>query len=271
MKLSYSTLACADWNLDKVIKFAKKFNYDGVELRGKKPQISKDFNQNKRKKIKKKFKTNDLEIPCITAYTRFNAQNYDLRQKNIYELKEMIDLASDLGANYVRTFGSSSDNEVKKNKIIGWIAEAFRGLDAYADEKDVKILLETHDNLSTGEDVNKIFKNNEFKNCGVLWDVAHSIRSGESIQMTLKYLKDYIYHIHLKDWINLEKDKDYYVLLGAGILPLENLLSELKKINYKGYLSLEWEKMWLPEIEKSEIAIPQYPIKMKQYFRKINL
>ncbi|ADO77018.1 sugar phosphate isomerase/epimerase family protein [Halanaerobium praevalens] len=271
MKLSYSTLACPEWNFDKIIKFAKINFYDGVELRICESQINANLDPRKVKRIKNKFFINKLEIACLSAYTNFNNPDYNTRKENILKLKEIIDLASALGAKYVRTFGSNTNNDIKKSKIIFWIQEAFKELDRYADKKNVKILLETHDDLSTGYDVHKIFKNKEFDNCGVLWDIAHSIRAGEDILTTLEYLKDYIYHIHIKDWIKLNEEKDYYVLLGAGVLPVEKLLLELKKIKYNGYLSLEWEKIWIPEIEESDIAIMQYSKKMNYYFQKLNL
>ena len=34
---------------------------------------------------------------------------------------------------------------------------------------------------------------------------------------------------------------------------------------YDGYYSLEWEKMWHPEIEEPEVAFPQYV----EYMRKL--
>ncbi|SIR31700.1 sugar phosphate isomerase/epimerase family protein [Halanaerobium kushneri] len=268
MKLSFSTLACTDWEIEKVVNFAAANNYDGVELRAREPHLSTDFNQQERKRIKNLFRKNNLEIPCITAYTRFGYQDDELRQNNIRQLKKMIDLAADVGAEYIRTFGPAPDNTFSLQKVIGWIRESFLEIDDYAAEKGVKVLLESHDDLCLGKDLIKIFEGAGLKSCGVLWDAAHSVRAGEKIAETVSYLKDYIYHVHLKDWIKLADGEDYYVLLGAGELKVNKLLNCLQDINYKGYLSLEWEKMWHPEIEESEISIIQYSRKMKNDFLK---
>lgn len=266
MKLSFSTLACPDWDMKKVVRFAVDNKYDGVELRGTPPHLSKDYSQIERQVVRDLFYNNGLEIPCITAYTRFNDQKVKLRQRNVEELKRMIELAADLGATYVRTFGTDVDNSYELSEVITWTAEAFKEIDNYAASKGVRVLLETHDFLSRGEDVVKIFEKSQTSSCGVLWDVAHSIRAGEGIATTLNYLGDYIYHIHLKDWLPLPYcSRDYYVLMAAGLLPLKELLERLKTINYQGYLSLEWEKVWHPEIEESDIAIVQYALKMREY------
>lgn len=268
MKLSYSTLACKDWEIEKVINFAVENNYAGVELRAKEPHLSIDYNQEERKKIKELFSENKLEIPCITAYTRFGYQDYSIRQDNIEQLKKIIDLAADIGADYIRTFGPAPESTFSLEEVIAWIRESFLEIDDYAAEKGVKVLLESHDELCQGKDLIKIFEGSGLKSCGLLWDVAHSVRAGEKMVETISYIKDYIYHIHIKDWIELNNAEDHYVLLGAGELEINKLLRFLKDINYSGYLSLEWEKMWHPEIEESEIAIIQYSQKMRNDFLK---
>ena len=184
----------------------------------------------------------------------------------------MIKLASDVGAPYVRTFGSDANNPYRLEQVISWIAEAFDQVDDFAGEKDVKVLLETHDVLSKGKEVKKIFERSQTENCGVLWDVAHSIRAGEDIVTTMDYLNDYIYHIHFKDWLSFPGEReDHCVLLAAGLLPLEDLLQLLKERKYQGYLSFEWEKTWHPEIEEADIAIMQYAMKMRQYMKKLDI
>ena len=272
MKLSYSTLACPDWDIKRIVKYASENDYDGVELRGKAPHISKEYNQVERQELRKLFLEHNLEIPCVTAYSRFNNDDPEIRRENVEELKAIIELASDVGAPYVRTFGADADNPFDLEKVINWIAEAFDQVDEFAGEKDVKVLLETHDVLSKGKEVKKIFERSQTENCGILWDVAHSIRAGEDIVTTMDYLNKYIYHIHFKDWLSFSEEReDHYVLLAAGLLPLADLLQLLKERKYQGYLSLEWEKTWNPEIEEADIAIKQYAMKMRQYMKKLHI
>jgi hypothetical protein len=48
-----------------------------------------------------------------------------------------------------------------------------------------------------------------------------------------------------------------YCLLSEGDMPLRTICTLLKQGSYDGYLSLEWEKKWHPEIEEPEVALPQ--------------
>lgn len=35
-----------------------------------------------------------------------------------------------------------------------------------------------------------------------------------------------------------------YCLVGEGSLPLDEMIQALRSINYKGFLSLEWDPQW---------------------------
>jgi fatty-acyl-CoA synthase len=48
------------------------------------------------------------------------------------------------------------------------------------------------------------------------------------------------------------------VLLGAGEVPVADMLGLLVAGGYPHWISVEWEKRWHPEIEEPEIALPQH-------------
>jgi len=52
-------------------------------------------------------------------------------------------------------------------------------------------------------------------------------------------------------------------------LPLKDFLFVLKQIGYEGFLSLEWEKLWRPEIAEPEVVFPHYIKRMKELFMTI--
>lgn len=267
MKLSFSTLACFDWDLPKIAGIAEKWGYDGVELRVDGDQhISPSFSRGEREKVRRLFSRHGLEIPCLAAYTRFAFPEGELRQENILALKQVIDLAHDLEAPYVRTFGANTDQLINKESLTQWVAEALLAADDYAAHRGVRVLLETHDQLSTGFEIKQVFARTGPISAGVLWDVKHSLVKGEALSATLEYIGDLVYHVHLKDWLKVPGlDKERLLLVGAGELPLAGILESLKGIDYQGFLSLEWEKLWHPEIEDSYLAIYQFVQKMRAF------
>ncbi len=48
------------------------------------------------------------------------------------------------------------------------------------------------------------------------------------------------------------------VLLGEGEVAVRDMLGRLSAGGYPGWISVEWEKRWHPEIEPPEVALPQH-------------
>jgi len=265
LRLSFSTLACVGWDLATIVRLAREWGYDGVELRVADDEaVHPALSQTERKNVRRLFTRNKLAIPCLAAYTRFAFSEPERRQENIIALKQVIDLAHDLEAPYVRTFGANVDWPVDRENLARWIADGLVAVDDYATKRGVRVLLENHDLLSSGHAVRQVFDLAGPISAGVLWDVKHSLREGEAVTATLQKVGALIHHIHLKDWLVVPGlGQDRLVLLGAGALPLETIVEYLQVIGYRGFLSLEWEKRWHPGIEDSYIAIYQYIQKIK--------
>ncbi len=72
-------------------------------------------------------------------------------------------------------------------------------------------------------------------------DIGHTRSIGQNpASMAMKYAKR-IYDIRLKD-VNKMGAMGKSVALGRGIVDLPSFISSMKKINFQGILSLEYEK-----------------------------
>jgi len=49
-----------------------------------------------------------------------------------------------------------------------------------------------------------------------------------------------------------------YVKIGKGEIPLRDALTLVQRNGYDGWLTLEWEKRWHPEIEEPEVVFPHF-------------
>ena len=49
-----------------------------------------------------------------------------------------------------------------------------------------------------------------------------------------------------------------YMLTGYGDFPFEEVIDELKRLGYDGYLSYEWVKRWSRELAEPGVALYQY-------------
>jgi sugar phosphate isomerase/epimerase len=260
MKISFTTLACPDWNWEKVLAEASRLGYDGIELRivdgemnlsRAKPFLPENMNQ-----TLQNIKQNRLEICCIDTSCSF----HDISRFNtmIEEGKASIDLAAALNSPYIRVFGDAIPDPTKEDETIELVAKGLNILGQYAEDKAVQVLLEVHSDFSVSDRVLAVLERTQSKAIGVLWDINNPYKyAGESMQETYNKLGDYIKHTHIKDSLGMGKN-ERLVLPGEGDVPIKECVEILKSVGYDGWLSFEWEKKWHPAIEEPEVALPCY-------------
>ena len=98
-----------------------------------------------------------------------------------------------------------------------------------------------------------------------LWDMTSTyFLGGESAEKSITNLGAYVRHVHIKDAVRTG-DTLEYCLMGEGKLPIDDMIAALRSINYSGYVSLEWDPAWCPEIDDMEIIFAQFAGYMHPY------
>jgi sugar phosphate isomerase/epimerase len=266
MKLSFSTLGCPDWSLDQVLTCAADNGYHGVELRGLHGEINlpqaPEFAATQIAATKQRLDSAGCAVVCVGSSARFAPQEPEVRREMLDEVRAYADLAAALGAPMVRVFGGNIPEGVSRDDCLRYAGEALAQAGEIAAERGVSVALETHDAFSLGRQVAELLRAADSPAVGSLWDIHHPYRQGESLQATMDCLRGTLMHTHLKDSV-VDGDKHRYTLLGEGSIPVAEALQLLRDEGYDGYLSLEWEKKWHPEIDEPEVAFPQYATKMR--------
>ena len=76
---------------------------------------------------------------------------------------------------------------------------------------------------------------------GCCMDLGHSIRMGEDIVHDIIAYKDWIYDIHIKDETAASREGQTWEM-GRGVIDFAPIIRALRYIDYKGKVSLEFEK-----------------------------
>lgn len=76
--------------------------------------------------------------------------------------------------------------------------------------------------------------------CGLCMDIGHSVRAKADIVKTVTDAGSRLFDLHVKDLKDMA-NKDSQVAVGDGVLPIPALFKQLKKLNYKGCINLEYE------------------------------
>jgi len=267
MKIAFSTLGCPDWDFKTVVKRAKQYGYDGLEIRG----ILRQFDlakvaelTSKAQQSRELLRENGITIACISASSRFSPRDEDERNANVESAKAHMDIARDFSAPCIRVFGGNIPEGVEREKCEDYMAESLRKLGDYGSGIGVKVALETHDSFCLGKEIAAVLAKTDHPMVGTVWDVYHPLRNGETIDETMNFLSGSVFHVHIKDG-----DFQKHTLLGAGKVPTLDIIKLLKADGYDGYLSLEWEKAWHPELPEPEEAFPQYGKKLREYLKSV--
>lgn len=269
--LSFSTLGCPGWTFRQIIEFAAANRYDGIEMRGilKQLDLTKCVEFSSATNIKttlqqmadKRLRFVDLGSSCTLHFA-----NKLERQKNLDEGKRFIELAAAIDCPNVRVYPNNFIKGQEKNQTIQLIAEGLLELAEYAKGTGVHVLMETHGDLVYIADIKTIMEAAIHPQVGLVWDAANMyLETKESPELAYQELKSYIHHAHIKD-AKKEDGKIGFYFLGEGNLPIFSAIDALYKGGYKGYYSFEWEKLWHPEIAEPELALADYPKKMKAHF-----
>jgi sugar phosphate isomerase/epimerase len=265
MKLGFSTLSCPDWSVDQVIDAAVRMGYAGIEwrlLNGNviDPLADADILRN----AVTRGRERGIATCCLDTSCHFNLADRSARDRQVLELQHWITLAHQLDVPLLRVFGGANPKGVgpdpSDDVVNGWVAGALQAAAPAAEAAGVTVALETHDAFSSARRTAKVLQQVASERVGAVWDSHHPYRVGESPDEVLAALGSYLVHVHVKDARRpVPGSTDWQlVLMGEGEVPVREQLRALQRRGYAGWVVVEWEKKWHPEIEPPEVALPQH-------------
>ncbi|MFJ8231315.1 sugar phosphate isomerase/epimerase family protein [Streptomyces sp. NPDC094448] len=321
----------------EVAALAADTGYQGVELRAHPEEpVHPGIGPGARAAALGEFRRAGVAVLSVCGYARVAAAGPDTPVLD--EIAELVELARDLRAPYVRVFpgGAPSDGDAD--------AVAARRLAAAvgpAERVGVRLLLETHDSHRTGRSVARVLSRTGRSQrvpeapppgpspdpyrgpspgpsrrpprepsrglspdpnpgthpdphpdphpgthaglltrsgggggggphpapeqaaraaAGAVWDVLHTWLGGEAPAATREALSPFLGYVQVKDVASREDPAP--LPLGAGVLPLAEVLSELSR---PMWLSWEYEKRWAPEA----VPLPELLVPGREYLERL--
>ena len=270
--LAFSTLGCPDWTFNRIVDFAVRQQYQGIELRGLMRELDltkcKEFSKANIAATRRLMEDNNLRFVDLGSSCTLHFSDGPERKKNLEEGKRFIDLANELKCPNVRMFPNLFPKEREKSATLDLISRGLLELGSYSKGSHVHVLVESHGDLLFIEDLETVMKAAEHKNVGMVWDVTNMwVKTKEPPTLVYEKLEKYILHAHIKD-AKVVDEKIQYVRLGKGEVPIFDAIDVLYKGGYEGYYSFEWEKLWHPELEEPELVIEDYARVMTEHFKK---
>ncbi|MBV9105891.1 MAG: sugar phosphate isomerase/epimerase [Verrucomicrobia bacterium] len=249
MKLSLNTWMYSSfpvwvpaYTLDETIKRIAGIGYDGIEIGAAAPHAyPAHLNKERRKEIKKLLDDSGIAVssmlPAPGGGPGFNVASplVEERQEAVDQYKKVIELCSDLGGPTVMYIAGWQIYGTPRIQAWNWSREALSKIAKTAADFGVMLVVEptpTDSNLvESCDDAIEMMEQVGAKNVGLMFDTQHAYYRNEVPTDYVYRMDKDLRHVHLSEFGRLPP--------GAGRGDFVGLVAALRKIEYKGYLTME--------------------------------
>ena len=268
MKLSFSTIGCPAYVWTDIYPMAKDLGFDGVEIRGiaGNPHAIKaqPFLPRQRARTRALLERIGLEISCFS--TSYELRNEAGRREAEAEVVEYIELASEVGAPFVRVLLSRDiqpTGDVDDDAVVATLRE----LGDIASIYDVTVLVETESDYADTARLAHVLDAVGSEHVAALWDMHHPYRIfGEDPKTSIANLGTHLRYCQIKDSVEVDGHVEYR-MMGEGDMPIKEMLDALREAEFDGYVTFEWVRKWARNVAIGEpgIVFPQFMNYMSDY------
>lgn len=258
---AFSTVACPEWPLERVLSAAGKWGYERVELRtfgDESTGFASDPALTGANKVRSLVREAGVEIACAATDLRFDdpirppviGLVIGDQEREVRRAKDAIDLASSIECPLVRVFAFEFGSE-RRSSAIRRIAARLAMVADHARNTGVRIALENGGSFPTAALLCGILDevNNPLLGVSYSMSVAHA--AGEDPVRGINVLGDRLWLARIRD---LRRGRP--CAIGDGDLPCRAFAAALAASGFGGPLVVEWDRAWVPGLAEPENALP---------------
>jgi sugar phosphate isomerase/epimerase len=263
MRLAFSTLGIPSLPVPEAVRLAAEAGFEGLELRAHPEEpVHTGLTAAERNAVAGEFRATGVEVLTVAGYAKVASPGDD--EAVLAEGRELLALAGDLGASFVRVFpGGPTGPDADPATADATAARRLAALAPLAADHGVRLLLETHDSHRSGEAAARVLAAVGHGSVGALWDVLHTWLSGEQPGASHRLLAPFLGYTQVKDVASAE---DLTPLPpGEGVLPLAEAVRLLTHAGGSAdpvvapreeWLCWEYEKRWFPQVRELPELLP---------------
>jgi sugar phosphate isomerase/epimerase len=251
----FSSLGCPELSLTETLALAARQNVPAVELRalGGTANLADYFaaKYGSPRQLAEMLQSMPTQIVAFDSSLKLIGSIATERE----QFESLIPWAEALRVRWLRVFDGGKHADVAEleeaAKTVRWWRDLKR-----AHGWSIDMMVETHDSLVNSAALRRFIA--AIPGTSILWDAHHTWRKGgEDPVTTWRAIRASVVHVHVKDSIAVPSARHpfTYVLPGDGEFPVASILSALRADNFKGPVSLEWEKMWHPYLPSLDEAL----------------
>jgi sugar phosphate isomerase/epimerase len=147
-----------------------------------------------------------------------NSLDESERRRAIKEAMTCVDEAYELGAERMSLLSGPDPGVPKRNEATQALVDSLKEICAYGEEKGLGVALEAFDReiekkclIGPAREAAAVARSvrKDFRDFGILYDMAHGPLLGENFKSALTTLKDYLVHIHVGNCVKVAGNPAY--------------------------------------------------------------
>lgn len=255
MRIGIFTSGYQRYSLEKAFQDGKRFGYDYLELWGGRPHaFPYDLKRGEIKNILELSEKYEFPVEVYTPEHNAYPYNYMIGSNAQWEdsmayLETALEMGKAMGAEYTLISAGHAGNAATAKEIRKRLEKSLCRLVTCAEKLGHKILLESLTSFESNvcTTVNALAEVLEQINSPCLMgmcDVVVPYMQPEPVMDYFTKLGDKMAHLHL---IDSDGSSETHVMPGEGVMPLSELLEEIKEYGYEGRATIELVTAYMNE------------------------
>lgn len=264
-KPAFSTVACPDWTLERVLNAAAQWGYDGVELRsfghggGGAEGFASEPGLTAGSKARYLAAEAGVKIACVATSTSFDApimppvlgRLLPSSEATVLAGRDGVEVAHECGSELVRVFGFRIPKGQTRKGTMRLIVERLGKVVDHARGRDLLVVLENGGDFATADDLLEIMSQIRFPQLRAAYDILAAHDAGENPAEGLAKLGSKLALARLRD---VDADRKP-VALGTGVLPCAEFTAAASDAGC--WLSYTWDYAWMRDLASAEQVLPK--------------
>jgi sugar phosphate isomerase/epimerase len=245
--------------LDDFLARAKALGFDAVMLMAKRPHLSPlDYDAEARGRLRERVTSLGLRVACLAGYTDFcmGADRPDIpsREMQILYVRELSQMARDLGCGLVRVFTSFDQATASYDQQWNWCVAALQECARNAATYDVTIGVQNHHDMAGHwQSMLDLLADVNHPNCKAMFDAWTPALHGDELAEAARRMAPHMVHTTVADYVrrprfrylpalvNFSREPDAVraVPMGEGFIDYRAFFRGLCEGGYQGYVAYE--------------------------------
>jgi sugar phosphate isomerase/epimerase len=250
MRFGYSTNAFVKFSTFEAVEKVSQLGFAGIEIMCDRPHVyPPDFSPEKVARLKTLVEEKGLKITNLNSFTLFAVGDTYLpswiepsaerRQIRIDHTLQCLRLASRLGSKNISVPPGGPLGEMSRKEAFLHFYRGLEKVTPLAEELRVKILVEPEPLLLMENSIQfqEFIREVRSPSVGLNFDIGHFFCAGEDPAVAFQELFQWIGHVHVEDIAQSRVHN--HLIPGQGVIDFLVILKTIKRMNYRGDISLE--------------------------------